>query len=180
MSLFFITGNEHKFHEVQSVLPWVQRLDLDVPEVQSLDPKEVIAAKLQVARQQRPADEFIVEDTSLVFACFGDLPGPFIKWFVHSLGREKLASLALQGDSQAATARTMIGYAAPDQQPVFFDGTVDGVIVAPRGESGFGWDPIFVPCGYDQTFAELGGQVKNSLSMRRKAVELLKDHLRAQ
>ncbi len=177
MSLFFITGNEHKMNEVKSMLPGVQQLDVDVPEIQSLDSKEVIVAKLQAAKVLRPNDAFMVEDTSLVFECLGQLPGPLIKWFVSSLGREKLAQLALQGDSQRAVAKTMVGYAAKDQEPLFFEGVVEGTIVAPKGDSGFGWDPIFVPDGYEETFAQLGQEVKNKLSMRRKAVEQLKNHL---
>lgn len=180
MSLFFVTGNAHKLAEVKAILPQVEQLALDVPEIQSLDSHDVIRAKLEAACTQRPGDSFIVEDTSLCFDCLGGLPGPFVKFFEQALGRAGLAQLALRSGNAKATARTMIGYLPAAGQPVFFEGTIKGTIVAPRGESGFGWDPLFVPDGFDKTFAELGSEVKNTLSMRRKAVEQLKVHLKDQ
>ena len=61
------------------------------------------------------------------------------------------------------------------QGPQLFDGACEGRIVfAPRGKNGFGYDPLFVPVGFEQTFAELGEDVKNRLSHRAKALEKLK------
>lgn len=179
MSLYFITGNESKFAELSSFIPDLQRLSLDLPELQSLDPKEVIAAKLEAARLLRPDDSFIVEDTSLFFDALNGLPGPFIKWFEKSLSYDGLASL-VQGKDAAATATVSIGYLPKGAlKPVFFEGSIRGSIVPPRGKSGFGWDVIFVPQGYDETFAQLGQDVKDSLSMRRIAAERLKAFLDA-
>lgn len=61
--------------------------------------------------------------------------------------------------------------------PKLFDGVCEGRIAfAPRGENGFGYDPLFVPVGFEQTFAELGEDVKNKLSHRARALEKLKAH----
>ena len=58
-----------------------------------------------------------------------------------------------------------------------FDGVCEGrILFAPRGENGFGYDPLFVPVGFEQTFAELGEDVKNKLSHRARALEKLKAH----
>jgi len=54
---------------------------------------------------------------------------------------------------------------------------VKGTIVEPRGETNFGWDPIFQPEGYTKTFAEMSADEKNSLSMRKLAAEKLKESL---
>jgi XTP/dITP diphosphohydrolase len=60
--------------------------------------------------------------------------------------------------------------------PVLFDGTCEGrILFEPRGQNGFGYDPLFVPDGFTQTFAELGEDVKNKLSHRAKALEKLKE-----
>jgi XTP/dITP diphosphohydrolase len=60
-------------------------------------------------------------------------------------------------------------------QPQLFNGACDGkIIFEPAGQNGFGYDPLFVPEGFEQTFAELGGEVKNKLSHRAKALEKLK------
>jgi XTP/dITP diphosphohydrolase len=60
----------------------------------------------------------------------------------------------------------------------FFDGVVEGhIITEKRGDGGFGYDPLFVPDGYEKTFAEMGNEVKNNISHRTKAVEKLAEFL---
>jgi len=66
---------------------------------------------------------------------------------------------------------------ADEFESLTFDGTCVGrIIFEPHGRNGFGYDPLFVPDGFEQTFAELGGDVKNKLSHRAKALEKLKDY----
>ena len=66
-----------------------------------------------------------------------------------------------------------------EEQTEVFDGVCEGrIISAPRGQNGFGYDPLFVPVGFEQTFAELGDQVKNQLSHRSKALQKLQEHFR--
>ncbi|MCG6552548.1 MAG: RdgB/HAM1 family non-canonical purine NTP pyrophosphatase [Candidatus Magnetominusculus sp. LBB02] len=65
-----------------------------------------------------------------------------------------------------------------DGKSLFFDGEIAGAIAAkPAGISGFGYDPVFVPAGYDKTFAELGSDIKNKISHRAMAVTKLRDYL---
>ena len=74
--------------------------------------------------------------------------------------------------SNSAVARASI------QGPQLFDGACEGrIIFEPRGKNGFGYDPLFVPVGFEQTFAELGEDAKNRLSHRAKALEKLKAFL---
>lgn len=69
-----------------------------------------------------------------------------------------------------------LGIQAP--APVVFDGVCEGMIgYEPRGKGGFGYDPLFMPVGYSLSFAELGEEVKNTMSHRAKALEKLKDYL---
>jgi XTP/dITP diphosphohydrolase len=66
---------------------------------------------------------------------------------------------------------------ADEFEPRTFDGVCEGrIIFAPRGQNGFGYDPLFVPVGFEQTFAELGDEVKNRLSHRAQALTKLKRH----
>ena len=170
MALYFVTGNGRKFAEVQSILSDVQQLDMDLPEIQDLDAKHVIQAKLAAARHYR-AIELLVEDTSLSFRCLNGLPGPLIKWFLQALGDDGLYNIVrLLGDNRAE-ARTVIGYADSTGRVHFFEGTMPGRIVSPRGENGFGWDRVFKPDGSEKTFAEMSDAEKNACSMRRAALE---------
>lgn len=179
MELYFITGNENKFEEVKAILHNVSRLDIDLPEIQNINPKEIVKAKLLEALNHRSGG-FIIEDTSLYLDCLNGLPGPLIKWFLKTIGNEGLFQIAESFNEFNAEAKTIIGYAEDPQNIHFFEGSAKGKIVAPKGESNFGWDPIFLPEGYEQTFAEMGKEKKNKISMRRIALEKLKDFINKQ
>jgi non-canonical purine NTP pyrophosphatase (RdgB/HAM1 family) len=175
--LYFITGNKNKLAEVRAILgEEVGHLDIDLPEIQEIDAHEIIKAKLQEAFRHAEG-EFIVEDTSLYLDGLNGLPGPLIKWFLQALGTEGLADLAERLGNAKATARTVIGYARNREDIRFFEGNVSGSIVKPRVPSAFGWDPIFLPDGYDKTYAEMEKEEKNRMSHRRLALDKLKEFL---
>ena len=176
MALYFITGNKSKFEEVRAILGDVEQLDIDLPEIQEIDSKNIIRAKLFEALNHKDG-EFIVEDTSLSLDCLKGLPGPLIKWFLKTLGTDGLANLADTLGNPKAEAKTMIGYAKNRNEIEFFEGVIPGKIVVPTGTSGFGWDPIFQPDGVEKTFAEMTEKEKNSMSMRKIAVEQLRKFL---
>lgn len=175
MVLYFITGNEKKLKEARQILGNVESLEIDLPEIQSLDPKEVIEAKLREAQKYHRGPLFC-EDVSLSLECLNGLPGTLIKWFLQSLGPEGIAAIAKQYNNSKATAKAFIGYYCNGKLH-FFEGKVQGSIVAPRGGSTFGWDPIFQPDGHDKTFAEMTLEEKNKISHRRQAFQKLKEYL---
>ena len=175
MSLYFITGNKGKLAEVQSILGNVEGLDIDLPEIQSLDAHEIIKAKLEEAKKHQQG-EFIVEDTSLYLEALKGLPGPLIKWFMKTIGNEGLYKMAQAFGNPNAEAKTIIGYSNAQGEISFHEGVIKGTIVAPRGE-GFGWDPVFQPEGDSKTFGELSADEKNSFSMRKIALEKLREQL---
>lgn len=176
MTIFFITGNKDKLREVRELLPNVQGIDLDLTEIQEIDAKRIIRAKLAEA-QKSHTGAFIVEDTSLYLDEMNGLPGPLVKWFVKSIGIEGIYKLTEACKSTRATARTLIGYADKDGNVHFFEGAISGTLVPPRGTNGFGWDAIFQPEKSSKTFAEMSQEEKNQFSMRRLAVEDLQRHL---
>ncbi len=182
-AIYFITGNEGKLKEVQSILPQVRQLKIDLPEIQELNPEKVIEAKLIDAFKYKADGEFIVEDTSLRMYCLSDrnsefgLPGTFIKFFLKEKKNEGLYEIAKELGEYGAAARTMIGYAKSPTDIHYFEGKLKGNIVAPRGDNGFGWDQIFQPDGYSKSFAELNEEQKNAISMRRVAVNKLKEYI---
>ena len=178
MTLYFITGNKNKFTEVSAILPDVEQLNLDLPEIQDIDAKEIIKAKLLEALNHRQ-DRFIVEDTSLYFDCLDGLPGPLIKWFMKTIGNDGLFNIVEKLGNNKAKAKTIIGYAKNPKEIYYFEGSVKGSIVSPKGKLGFGWDPIFQPEGYSKSFAELTQEEKNNISMRRIALNELKKFIEA-
>ncbi len=174
--LYFITGNSNKFCEVKAMLPEVEQLDLDLAEIQELDPQEVIKAKLMEAKKFKQG-EFIIEDTSLYLKSLKGLPGPLIKWFLASMGVKGLADLAIKYKDKTAYAKTIVGYLDRKGKYHFFEGSVKGKIVKPKGKTKFGWDPIFMPDGFKKTFAQMDAEEKNKISMRRKAINKLRRYL---
>ena len=148
---------------------------MDLEEVQDIDARKIIEAKLREALRHQPG-AFIVEDTSLYLDALNGLPGPLIKWFMKTIGNEGLYKIANSFGNYEAEAKTIIGY-TDGQKTEFFEGVVKGTIVEPRGETNFGWDPIFQPEGHTKTFAEMSAEEKNSLSMRKLAAEKLKAYL---
>lgn len=179
MTCTFITGSDEKFAEARRIIPSLQKLKVDLPEIQSLSAKEVLEAKLRQALSLGH-DNVLVEDTGLYFGGLrGALPGPLIKWFVKPLGNDGLWDLARRLDTQVAYAQTTIGFAGNDSsEAVYFEGIVHGDIVAPKGV-GYGWDAIFRPQGYEATLAELGAEVKSKISHRALAFGKLAGHLKS-
>lgn len=177
--LHFITGNKGKFEEVAAILPGMVQLDIDLPEIQHIDPREVIKAKLDAALHHADG-EFLVEDTSLALDCLNGLPGPLIKWFLKTMGHQGLFEIARRFEIFGAEAKVMVGYARNHEEIYFFEGSLRGTIVSPHGGGGIGWDPIFQPEGHTKTFAEMAPEEKNNISMRRIAVDRLKKFLEEQ
>lgn len=173
--IYFITGNTNKFLEVKSILGNITQLELDLPEIQSLDAKEIIQDKLKEAIKKH-SGPFIVEDTSLYLDCMNSLPGPLIKWFLKTIGNDGLHHIAKSYNNFNAEARTLIGYYNVGKIE-FFEGIVKGTIVSSTGSTDFGWDPIFQPDGHQESFQQMTKKEKNQISMRRLAVEKLKEYL---
>lgn len=177
MTIYFITGNDGKFSEANALMPDLERLDIDLPEEQSLDGEYVIRKKLEAARKQFKG-ALIVEDTSLYLDGLNGFPGPLVKWMLQAVGTAGIHNLAQKIHNRRAIAKTIIGYqATPDDDVHFFTGEVDGQIVPPSGNEGFGWDDIFQPDGLDETFAAMGTEFKPEFSMRTRAFEKLLEFL---
>lgn len=176
MKIIFLTGNKNKFEEAKQIIPDLEQSDIDLTEIQSLDPKEIIAHKLNEAKKNIKGN-LVVEDTSLYLDCLNGLPGPLIKWFLKTTGNEGLVKIAESFGNTKAVAKVIVGFAKEDGSEEFFEGSINGNIVKPRGETNFGWDPIFEPEGYDKTFAEMTTEEKGKISMRKIAFQKLTERI---
>ena len=169
-----MTTNEHKRREVERILGVeLERAALgpgEVPEIQALDFAEVAAHKARSACDAlgRPPYPVLVEDSGLVVGAWNGLPGALTKWFLSSVGNEGLLGMLCGGDRRACAVCAVA--VADDRGEVrVFRGEVGGSIAPePRGEGGFGWDPIFVPEGGELTYAQMG-DAKNDDSHRARA-----------
>jgi len=183
MKILFITGNKHKAAEAQVILKdfTVETKPLDIPEIQSLDPKEIIRAKILKAKELLKEEGIIMVDDVATYAGDTGLPGPFVKYFYQKLGREGMVTFTRAFGSDLWSVQCHIGLLLPEEsEPTILLGEIEGKVVDPRGESGFGFDPIFQPAGYNQTFAEMDPELKNSISHRalafRKVAAFLKEN----
>lgn len=176
MNFTLCTGNVGKLAEFRRLLPASLKYDhsaIDLAEIQSLDSREIIAGKARVAYAVI-GQPVVVEDVTAGIDELGGLPGPFIKFFEHQLGKDAL--FQLRGRT-AATIRCTIGY-YDGVTLLIATGTVHGMAVAPRGEYGFGFDTCFMPAGQAKTYGEMPPAEKDAVSHRSLAVTDLLSQLK--
>lgn len=176
-SITFITGNEDKVKDASRyVRTPITRKKLDLIEIQSLNLAEIVNHKAQEA-YDIVGKPVLVEDVSLKFAVYGNLPGPLIKWFYEELGNDGLCKLLENFNDRSAIATVTYGY-HDGNRVTLFEGSVNGKIAeTPRG-NWFAWSSIFVPDGYDQTWSEMTEDLRDETSMRKIALGKLDDFLR--
>jgi len=178
--IYFVTGNDGKFKEAQEILGEdfkLERIKLDLPEIQGVDVCEIAEekAKTAFAEIKKPV---LIEDTGLCFEAWHGLPGALIKWFLmpdKDRGNEKLIKMLGGFDNRRAEAITVFAYCDESGARIFEGKILGNISEFPRGERGFGWDQIFVPEGKEKTFGEMSAEEKNSISMRRNALMKLKE-----
>ena len=171
--ILFVTGNENKLREWQRQMPAdviLESIDIDLPEIQSDDPEEIVADKAKRAYEVAGMP-VVVEDVSAELEHLNGLPGPFIKFFMKRLGNDALHQLAIR-ESEAATISCAVAY-YDGINLVTLRGDAKGTVVAPRGDNGFGFDVTFVPDGHDKTYAEMTSEEKDKVSHRQKAIKML-------
>jgi non-canonical purine NTP pyrophosphatase (RdgB/HAM1 family) len=178
----FVTSNPNKAREAAEILGIeLVNVDLDLPELQALDVAQVAANKAATAREALgfPDSPVLVEDSGLLVEAWNGLPGALTKWFLRSVGNEGLLRMLAGEEDRAARAVCAVAVAATDGSVRAFVGEVGGSIAyQPRGSTGFGWDPIFVPSGHAETYAELGAR-KHEDSHRARALKAARAGLEA-
>jgi len=172
-----VTGNQGKLAEAGRLCgAELAAVELDLPEIQSLDLLAVLEAKGAEAyrRLQRP---LIVEETGLELAAMAGFPGPLVKWMLAAIGAEGIAKTAIAMGDDRVTARCALLLLEAERKVIAVGETRGRVVLPPRGDQGFGWDPIFVPEGEELTYAELSPEAKDSLSHRGRAWSALLEKL---
>ena len=207
-TLVFASNNAHKLEEIRSILGnkfEIKSLkeigcDADIPETADTFRGNALQ-KAKYIKENYGLDCF-ADDSGLQVECIDNLPGVYSARFAAKyasefgidadslgeakdernmnclLGRLNNIGAFADGKKPKACFRTSVALVFNGEEH-FFDGVVEGYLVPDkRGNGGFGYDPIFVPDGYDKTFAELGNDIKNGISHRARAVAQLADFLR--
>lgn len=180
--LIIATRNAHKTAEIREMVG--QRFEvLDVtafpecPMINETGTTFLENARLKAEGISRVLDGWVLSDDSgLEVDALGGAPGVWSSSFGGEEGNHAKNNARLieemkgKADRRARFHCTMV-LAKDGREQADFSGTVEGrIIESPRGRHGFGYDPLFVPDGYDQTFSELGENVKSSLSHRSRAL----------
>lgn len=186
--LVFATHNAHKVDEVRAILPAsVELVGLaalgchdEIPETGDTL-RDNALQKVQYIHDRFGVDCF-ADDTGLEVEALDGAPGVYSARYAgepadFAKNRAKLLSALTGISNRRAQFRTVVSLILNDKT-YFFEGIVTGRIIAEeRGFGGFGYDSVFVPDGYDKTFAELPAAVKNSISHRARAMEQLNNFL---
>lgn len=182
--LVVATNNAHKLEEISAILGNEMELlslkdihcNTDIPE--TADTLEGNARQKAMYIHENYGMDCFADDTGLEVEALNGAPGVFSARYAGD-GHDSEANMQkllkeLEGkENRKAQFRTAICLIMEGKE-YLFEGIVKGhIIEEKRGGAGFGYDPIFVPEGYDQTFAELGNDVKNTISHRARAVEKL-------
>lgn len=151
----FITGNQGKADYLSRQLGVeLEHRKVDLDELQSTDLHVIVEHKLRQAYEvcQTPV---LVEDVSLVFNSLGELPGPYIKWFVERAGDEACCRMLDGFSDRGAVIKCTFGYYDGERMEFFDSESAGAISDKPAGNNGFGFDRFFVNEGYDITRAEM-------------------------
>lgn len=176
--IILVSGNPNKGIEAERILGVpVLRVSIELPEIQAANVEEITRYKLEVART-KGYGRLIVEDVSLGFDELGNFPGPYVRWLLEAAGGKGLGAIAYALLNRAAKAQCCVAYWDGVDEHVFLGECAGEILVEPRGEHNFGWDPWFKPNGSTRTFAEMDPEEKDKISHRGRAYHMLRDHLR--
>jgi len=173
-----VTNNPHKAEEIAGFFGGtieVEHVPLEIPEYRDDEIGPIAREKARYAHGilRRP---LIVDDTGFAVRALSGFPGPYAAYVYRTLGNRGILRLLEGSDDRSARFVTVIAF-ADDHGIRLFEGRLDGTITtSPRGEKGFGYDPIFEIGG--QTLAEMPLEMKNRLSHRSRALSAFQEWYR--
>lgn len=193
-SLLVATKNAHKTQEIAAILgPNWNVTDLTAhPEIHSPEETGETFEENAKIKALAAAAQFsglvLADDSGLEVDALGGAPGVRSARYAGENASdadnrvrllEELERLEARGKARSARFRCVLALAEGDRIFGVFDGAVEGIIVnREKGAGGFGYDPLFVPEGYCETFGELPAEVKNQLSHRARALAQAAEALR--
>ena len=177
-TLVFVTQNRNKLEDAKRLMPGfeIEHVDFEVPEIQSLNSKDIIEHKLKFAYVQIKRPCFVM-DTGLYIDVLNGFPGPLIKWFYHQVGADKISQVVQSLGQTECKWTTTLGY-FDGKEETFLEETVMGDIAPkPQGDKGYEWDVIFIPKGEERTLAEMTFEEKQTYAVTKKLLGRFQDQL---
>ena len=177
-NFIFITGNQAKADQLSHHLGRdVEHRKVDLDEIQSHNLEGIVKDKAKRAFDI-VGTPVLVEDVSLKYHALGNLPGPLIRWFLEELGNKGLCRLINHYNKDRSAVAEVCYCLYDGKNYQLFNSVMEGRIAAhPKGDKGFGWDPIFIPNGSKLTWAEITDLDQGSSGMRKIALDKLKKFL---
>ena len=186
--IIFASNNQHKADEIRRILSSDYEIitlkqagiDIDIPEPHDTFQKNADEKSSTIYNMLKT--DCFAEDSGLEVASLNGLPGVYSARYAGEHGNDSANMEKLLNDLKSSLDRTAqfktVVSLMLEGEVYNFVGTCSGSIATePRGNNGFGYDPIFIPIGYDKTFAELNSDEKNAMSHRKKAVTAMIDFL---
>ncbi|MBK8830219.1 MAG: RdgB/HAM1 family non-canonical purine NTP pyrophosphatase [Saprospiraceae bacterium] len=190
--LLFASANRHKLEEIRQIIPAAYKLsglnDYSVHEEipEPFDTFEANAAAKATYVYKKTGIPCFADDSGLVVDALDGRPGVLSARYAgeHKSSEENVRKLLSELTGiRDRTARfiAVIAYQENEKDVLLFKGTIEGTInYTPAGAGGFGYDPVFIPSGFDKTFAQLSPGLKNQISHRAKAIKLFLQYLSEQ
>jgi XTP/dITP diphosphohydrolase len=188
MKLIFATGNQHKLMEVKKIMPshielWSLKdinFNEEIEETgKTLEENALLKAKTIFLKT---GISCMADDSGLLVDALNGEPGVYSARYAgpeknDENNTQKLLKELHTSNNRSAHFKTVIALVTSNTE-VLFDGIIEGQIISEkRGANGFGYDPVFVPNGYQKTFAELSLDEKSKISHRAKAMQKLLSYL---
>ncbi len=181
MKIYFATHNPGKVREFKEILNGiaeVEPIDVEYTEIQSDDPQQVarVSAKELAEQYQKP---IVVEDSGLFIDALNGFPGVYSAPIHKQIGLSGILKLMEGISDRTCSYRSAVGYCSPGSDAVTFLGIERGTLATQEsGSHGFGHDPLFIPEGSSQTYAQME-DVSKVKQFRRRAVEQLVEWLKS-
>lgn len=174
----FVTSNKGKFGEAQQILDIpLKMVKHELDELQSLNLEKIVKHKIEQAAKI-VKEPFIVDDTGIYMHEWKGFPGPFVKFIYEQGGCELFLKMLERTKSRKGYALCVIGFYDGKTTHIFTGKTNLTIAEKVRGSIGWGFDPIFIPEGQNQTYAEMGEVEKNKVNHRKKALQKLQQFIK--
>ena len=181
IDLQIVTSNNGKIKEFKDIFGKTHfnpvKTNMDYPEIQASNLEDVVDFGLSWLHGKiKPP--FVIDDSGVFISNFNGFPGVYTRYIYDTIGLKGVLRQMENIDNRACTFRCVLGLLTESGEKQKFVGECSGTLINElRGDGGFGYDPIFIPQGFDKTFAELAPEEKNGISHRGKAMRKLIDFL---